>query len=147
MAAGGEPGTGDEPGADLPWERLFEAATGARARAHVPYSKFPVGAAVLYADGSIVTGCNVENASYGATICAERTALVRAVAEGHKEPPVALAIVVDTPTPCPPCGMCRQVMAELGKPGLPVRSRNLKGDEARYSLQELLPHAFTADFF
>ena len=130
----------------IPWDRLFEAASEARTRAHVPYSKFPVGAAVLYLDGAVVTGCNVENASYGATICAERTAIVRAVVEGRRTP-VALAIVVDTPTPCPPCGLCRQVVAEFASPTFPVRSRNLKGDEARYSLQELLPHAFTSDFF
>jgi cytidine deaminase len=130
---------------DIPWERLFEAAAEARTRAHVPYSRFPVGAAALYADGAIVTGCNVENASYGLTICAERTAVARAVAEGHQGLR-ALAIVVDTPAPCPPCGMCRQVMAEFAGPGLPVRSRTPKGDEARYSLQELLPHAFTASF-
>ncbi|WP_370459051.1 cytidine deaminase [Aggregicoccus sp. 17bor-14] len=130
----------------IPWERLFEVATEARTRAHVPYSKFPVGAALLYADGAVVAGCNVENASYGGTLCAERTAIVRGVVEGHGEP-VALAIVVDTPTPCPPCGLCRQVVAEFAKPSLPVRSRNLKGDEARYSLEQLLPFAFTADFF
>jgi cytidine deaminase len=133
------------PAQDIPWERLFEAAAEARTRAHVPYSHFPVGAAALYADGAIVTGCNVENASYGLTICAERTAIARAVAEGH--PGLrALAIVVDTAQPCPPCGMCRQVMAEFAGPTLPVRSRTPKGDEARYSLQELLPHAFTSSF-
>jgi cytidine deaminase len=71
--------------------------------------------------------------------------LVLGVALGHRKPR-AVAIVVDTPTPCPPCGMCRQVMAEFGAPDLPVRSRNLKGDEAHYSLRELLPHAFTSDF-
>jgi cytidine deaminase len=133
-----------EPG-DIPWERLFAAAGEARTRAHVPYSRFPVGAAALYADGAIVAGCNVENASYGLTLCAERNALARAVAEGHRGL-VALAIVVDTPEPCPPCGMCRQVMAEFGAPTLPVRSRTPQGGEARYSLQELLPHAFTAGF-
>ncbi|MBU8899312.1 cytidine deaminase [Corallococcus sp. H22C18031201] len=130
---------------DIPWERLFEEATRVRQRAHVPYSRFPVGAAVLYADGSVVAGCNVENATYGLTVCAERGAFAAGVAQGRASP-VAVAIVVDTPEPCPPCGMCRQVMAEFARPGLPVRSRNLKGDEARYSLAELLPHAFTRDF-
>lgn len=130
---------------EIPWEKLFAAAAEVRQRAHVPYSRFPVGAAVLYPDGSVVTGCNVENATYGLTVCAERTALATGVAQGRGRP-VAVAIVVDTPTPCPPCGMCRQVMAEFASPELPVRSRNLKGDEARYTLGELLPYAFTRDF-
>jgi cytidine deaminase len=131
--------------ADIPWEQLFESARKVRERAHAPYSRFPVGAAVLFADGSVVTGCNVENSSYGLSVCAERGALAAAVAQGLGKP-VAVAIVVDTPSPCPPCGMCRQVMTEFAPPSLPVRSRNLKGDEARYTLGELLPHAFTSDF-
>jgi len=131
--------------AEIPWEQLFEAAKKVRERAHVPYSRFPVGAAVLYADGQVVTGCNVENSSYGLTVCAERGALAAGVSQG-RDKPVAIAIVVDTPTPCPPCGMCRQVMLEFAPKELPVRSRNLKGDEARYTLGELLPHAFTSDF-
>jgi cytidine deaminase len=120
--------------AEIPWEQLFEAARKVRERAHAPYSRF-----------SVVTGCNVENSSYGLSVCAERGALAAGVAQGRVKP-VAVAIVVDTPTPCPPCGMCRQVMLEFAPRELPVRSRNLKGDEARYSLGELLPHAFTSDF-
>jgi cytidine deaminase len=131
--------------AEIPWEQLFEAAKKVRERAHAPYSRFPVGAAVLYADGQVVTGCNVENSSYGLSVCAERGALAAGVSQGRGRP-VAIAIVVDTPTPCPPCGMCRQVMLEFAPKELPVRSRNLKGDEARYTLGELLPHAFTSDF-
>jgi cytidine deaminase len=131
--------------AEIPWEQLFEAAKKVRERAHVPYSRFPVGAAVLYADGQVVAGCNVENSSFGLTVCAERGALAAGVSQGRGKP-VAIAIVVDTPTPCPPCGMCRQVMLEFAPKELPVRSRNLKGDEARYTLGELLPHAFTSDF-
>jgi len=130
---------------EIPWEQLFEAAAKVRERAHAPYSRFPVGAAVLYPDGAVVTGCNVENSSYGLSVCAERGALAAAVAQGRSRP-LAIAIVVDTPTPCPPCGMCRQVMLEFAPKELPVRSRNLKGDEARYTLGELLPHAFTSDF-
>lgn len=130
---------------EISWEKLFEAAAQVRQRAHAPYSRFPVGAAVLYADGSMTVGCNVENSSYGLSACAERNALAAGVAQGRGRP-VAVAIVVDTPTPCPPCGMCRQVMLEFAPKELPVRSRNLKGDEARYSLGELLPHAFTSDF-
>ncbi|MFY1830134.1 cytidine deaminase [Myxococcus fulvus] len=130
---------------EIAWERLFEEATRVRARAHVPYSRFPVGAAVLYADGSVVAGCNVENATYGLTVCAERNALAAGVAQG-RERPVAVAVVANTATPVPPCGMCRQVMAEFAGPNLPVRSRSPGGDEARYTLGELLPHAFTKDF-
>ncbi|SEL52819.1 MULTISPECIES: cytidine deaminase [Stigmatella] len=130
---------------DIPWESLFQQAAKVRERAHVPYSRFPVGAAVLFADGSVVTGCNVENATYGLTVCAERNAFAAAVAQGHSRP-VAVAIVVDTPTPCPPCGMCRQVMAEFAGPELPIRSRTLQDQEASYSLRELLPYAFTRDF-
>ncbi|MFP2961813.1 cytidine deaminase [Myxococcus sp. 1LA] len=131
---------------EIPWERLFEEAARVRARAHVPYSRFPVGAAVLYEDGAVVAGCNVENATYGLTVCAERNAFAAGVAQGHTKP-VAVAIVVDTPQPCPPCGMCRQVMAEFGGQDLPVRSRTPQGGEARYTLEGLLPHAFTKDFF
>jgi cytidine deaminase len=130
---------------EIPWEELFAAATRGRERAHAPYSRFPVGAAVLYPDGSVVVGCNVENSSYGLSMCAERNALGAGVVQG-KGRPRAVAIVVDTPTPCPPCGMCRQVMVEFASGELPVRSRNLKGDEARYTLDELIPHAFTSDF-
>ncbi|RKH42913.1 cytidine deaminase [Corallococcus sicarius] len=130
---------------EIPWERLFEEALRVRQRAHVPYSRFPVGAAVLYADGSVVTGCNVENATYGLTICAERGAFAAGVAQG-REKPVAVAVVVDTLEPCPPCGMCRQVIAEFAGPDIPVRSRTLSGAEARYTLGELLPHAFTRVF-
>jgi cytidine deaminase len=130
---------------DIDWEALFRAAGEARLRAHAPYSHFAVGAAALYSDGSVVPGCNVENASYGATICAERTALVSAVARGLTGLR-ALALVVDSKVPTPPCGMCRQVMAEFADGALPVRSRTLAGDEARYTLGELLPHAFGAGF-
>jgi cytidine deaminase len=130
---------------EISWEKLFEAAAKVRERAHAPYSRFPVGAAVLYSDGAVVAGCNVENSSYGLSVCAERGALAAGVAQGRSKP-VAVALVVDTPTPCPPCGMCRQVMLEFAARDLPVRSRNLKGDEARYTLGELLPHAFTSDF-
>ncbi len=131
---------------DVPWEKLFAAATHARSRAYVPYSKFPVGAALLTEKGEIVEGCNVENSSYGLTICAERTAFSRAVVEGRGKI-VAVAIVVDTEKPCPPCGMCRQVMAEFCPPATEIRSRNLKGDEDTYTLGEVLPHAFTKEYF
>lgn len=129
---------------EVPWQQLFDAAEAARQRAHAPYSKFHVGAAILCEDGSIVGGCNVENASYGLTVCAERNAIGAMVLGGLK--PVAVAIVVDSREPTPPCGMCRQVLAEFGAPELPVRSRTPRGDEARWTVGELLPHAFTRSF-
>lgn len=130
---------------DIPWDALFEVATQTRERSHSPYSHFPVGAAVLYADGSIVPGCNVENATFGLTVCAERLALASGVAQARKDP-IAVAIVAATEEPCPPCGMCRQVMAEFARPELQVRSRTPGGAEARYTLGELLPFAFTQTF-
>jgi cytidine deaminase len=128
----------------IDWEAMFTAAEAARKRAHAKYSKFHVGAALFCADGTIVPGCNVENASYGLTICAERSAIARMVCEGKKL--VAVAIVVDSTRPTPPCGMCRQVMAEFGPSSMEVRSRNIEGSEEKYTLGELLPHAFTAEF-
>ncbi|MCI0571897.1 MAG: cytidine deaminase [Myxococcaceae bacterium] len=130
---------------NIPWEELFATATQARERAHAPYSQFRVGAAVLYEDGSIVPGCNVENASYGLTLCAERNAVARGVMDGRRGL-AAVAIVADSAVPCTPCGMCRQVLAEFATPAVPVRSRTLEGTEAQYTLGELLPHAFGPSF-
>ena len=129
---------------DVPWEQLFEAAELARQRAHAPYSKFHVGAVILCDDGSISAGCNVENASYGLTVCAERNAVGGMVLAGKK--PVAVAIVVDSREPTPPCGMCRQVLAEFGASTLPVASRTVAGTVAQWTIAELLPHAFTRSF-
>ncbi len=130
--------------AQVDWQQLFEAADRARQRAHAPYSKFHVGAAILCDDGSISSGCNVENASYGLTVCAERNAVGGMVLGAKK--PVAVAIVVDSREPTPPCGMCRQVLAEFGAASMPVASRTVAGQEARWTLGELLPHAFTRSF-
>ncbi|MEW6430952.1 MAG: cytidine deaminase [Myxococcota bacterium] len=131
--------------AAIDWEKLFEAAEAARQRAYAPYSKFLVGAALLCDDGSIVSGCNVENASYGLTVCAERNAVGAMVLAGRT--PRAVAIVVDSREPTPPCGMCRQVLAEFGDASMPVRSRTPAGLERPWTLGELLPHAFTKSFF
>jgi cytidine deaminase len=128
---------------ELPWEALFEAAEAARQRAHAPYSKFHVGAALLADDGSIVTGCNVENASYGLTVCAERNAIGALVRSGRALK--AVAIVVDAAKVTPPCGACRQVLAEFAAANLPIRSRTPHA-EASWTLGELLPHAFTRSF-
>ena len=110
-------------------------------RSYVPYSHFPVGAALLCADGTVFTGCNVENAAYGSTICAERTALVKAVSEGHQDDLVRLAVVGNSTDYCWPCGSCRQMLYEFA-PDLTVLVA--RGDRAivRLSLHELLPHGF-----
>ncbi len=121
-------------------ERLVAAARDVRARAWAPYSRFHVGAALEAADGTIFTGCNVENASYGLTICAERVALFRAIADGHRRF-TRLAVVADTVTPTSPCGACRQVLYEFA-PDLDVVLANLTGITAHHRLADLLPDAF-----
>jgi len=126
------------------WNQLFAAAFAARARAYAPYSKFQVGAAAAATDGSIHSAANVENASYGLAMCAERNAIAQLVLAGKKL--AAVAIAVDSETPTPPCGACRQVMAEFAGADLEVRSRTPQGAESKWTLGELLPHAFTKDF-
>lgn len=119
---------------------LKEAAEAARLRAYAPYSGFRVGAALETGAGTIVMGCNVENASYGLTICAERNALAAAVTAGHGEFR-RLALVSDAPEPIAPCGSCRQVLMEFG-PDMLVES--WAGDEVRrWTMAELLPDAFS----
>lgn len=130
--------------AKLPWERLFKAAERARKAAYAPYSHFQVGAAVLTEDGSIISGCNVENASYGLAMCAERNAIARMVVEKKKLR--AVAIVVDSEVPTPPCGACRQVIAEHCAPETPISSRTVSGKTATWTLKGLLPAAFTKSF-
>ncbi|NLG79073.1 MAG: cytidine deaminase [Firmicutes bacterium] len=121
--------------------RLIELAKGARKRAYAPYSHFPVGAALLGRSGRVYTGCNVENASYPAGICAERCAVAKAVSEGEREFS-AIAVVGDTEGPCAPCGICRQVLAEFG-PDIQVIMANLKGNVRVVAAADLLPGAFT----
>lgn len=124
-------------------EQLIAAAREARERAYVPYSRFPVGAALVAEDGSLYTGCNIENASYGLTNCAERTAIFKMVSEGHRRF-VAIAVVGDTDGPCSPCGACRQVMNEFG-PDARVILTNLRGETQVTSVKALLPGAFGPD--
>ena len=112
--------------------------------AYVPYSHFPVGAALECADGTVFTGCNVENAAYGPTICAERTAIVKAVSEGHRDF-VRIAIAGKSEDFCVPCGTCRQVMMEFA-PGLEVICLNSKGESKKFALKELLPYGFDSTF-
>ena len=125
-------------------KRLLDAAVEARKNAYTPYSNFQVGAALLLKDGKIITGCNVENASYGLCNCAERTALFKAYSEGvKKDDIVAMSIAGNTDTPISPCGACRQVMAELLNKNTPVYLTNLKGDVKETSVEELLPYSFS----
>ena len=119
---------------------LIQLAREAAKHAYVPYSHFPVGAALECDDGTVFTGCNVENAAYGSTICAERTALVKAVSEGHTRF-VRIAVIGGGPQICTPCGACRQMLAEFS-PEMAVLCASADGESARYRLSELLPHTF-----
>ncbi|ANM32315.1 cytidine deaminase [Acidobacteria bacterium Mor1] len=121
-------------------DELIELATKARKSAYAPYSSFAVGASVLTEKG-VYSGCNVENASLGGTVCAERVALFKAVSEGSRRL-LAVAIVANTTTPCPPCGFCRQVMVEFG-PSCSVVMANLDGSRKIMQLDELLPESFS----
>lgn len=121
---------------------LIELAKQARAHAYAPYSGFAVGAAALSADGRVFLGCNIENASYGLTNCAERTAIFSAVAAGAKEL-AALAVVADGEQPCSPCGACRQVIAEFSIKRIILA--NLAGKSRVVTAEELLPYAFSLE--
>ena len=122
-------------------ERWLDAARLVRERAYAPYSQFKVGAALIASDGRIFTGCNVENISFGLTMCAERVAIGRAIAEGAANF-IAIAIVADTTLPVSPCGACRQVLAEFN-PQLPIHLGTLSGTVETFLLTELLPRAST----
>lgn len=123
-------------------QRLINRAIVARETSYSPYSHFGVGAALLCDDDTVYEGCNIENASYGLTNCAERTAIFKAVSEGHKRFK-ALAVVADTEGPCAPCGACRQVISEFGIPRIIMA--NLRGDYTVVDLEGLLPFRFRAD--
>ncbi|NCB95955.1 MAG: cytidine deaminase [Negativicutes bacterium] len=118
---------------------LIQFATVAREQSYSPYSNFAVGAALLCQDGTVYQGCNIENASFGMTNCAERTAIFKAVSEGHRLFQ-AIAVIADTEGPCAPCGACRQVMVEFNIPTIILT--NLKGHTQVYTLDELLPLSF-----
>lgn len=129
----------------MPYEPLIEAAIKARENAYVPYSDFKVGAAVLMEDDSIVSGCNIENASYGATNCAERTAIFTAIANGHKRIK-AVAVIGDEHNYTYPCGICRQVIVEFAaNRDIPILIVKNQKDYLVKSLEEILPGAFTKD--
>jgi cytidine deaminase len=119
---------------------LMSTARRAREFAHATFSKFKVGAALETADGSVITGCNIENATYGLTICAERVAMFKALSDGYRDF-VRIAVVADTDEPTPPCGACRQILWEFGG-DLEVQLANLRDRTATYRLRELLPLPF-----
>jgi cytidine deaminase len=121
---------------------LIAAARVARRRARADYSKFKVGAALEAADGTIITGCNIENATYGLTVCAERVAMFKALSEGYSKFR-RIAVVADTQAPTPPCGPCRQILWEFGG-DLEVIMANLRKVTGRHQLKELLPLPFDA---
>ena len=121
---------------------LVEAARQARRKAVADYSHFKVGAALETADGTIITGCNIENATYGLTLCAERVAMFKAISEGHLRF-TRIAIVANTEQPTPPCGACRQILWEFGGE-LEVLLANLNAPRGRYQLRDLLPLPFDA---
>ena len=125
---------------ELEIQKLMDCAIKARENAYSPYSHFAVGAALLCEDGTLFEGCNIENASYGLTNCAERTAIFKAVSEGHIKFKV-LAVVADTEGPCAPCGACRQVMAEFKIPLIILG--NLMGNIKIVTIEELLPFSFS----
>jgi cytidine deaminase len=121
---------------------LVEAAQVARERAHAPFSRFKVGAALETAAGDIITGCNVENATYGLTMCAERVAIFKAISEGHRGF-TRVVVIADTEAPTPPCGSCRQLLWEFCG-DIDVVLANLDGVKGRYKLAALLPLPFDA---
>jgi cytidine deaminase len=126
--------------ADAKTDTLVAAARAARDRALAPYSGFKVGAALLTRAGAVYGGCNVENASYGLTVCAERVALLKALSEGERDF-VMIAVVADTEAPTPPCGPCRQLLWEYCG-DIPVIMANLTRVAARHQMRDLLPMPF-----
>lgn len=123
--------------------KLKEVAISVRENAYVPYSEFKVGAALMDGNGHIHAGCNVENAAYSPTNCAERTALFRAIADGTTAGSFRMmAVVADMKGPVSPCGVCRQVLIELCSPDMPVYMGNIQGEWVQSTVAQLLPGAF-----
>ncbi len=124
---------------------LYLAAVSARERAVAPYSGFHVGAALQCEDGTVFTGCNVESSSYGLTICAERTAVFKALSEGKRKF-TRMIIVADTQELTAPCGACRQILWDFA-PGIEIVIANLEGKHQNFSMRDLLPHPFGSHLF
>lgn len=125
-------------------KELIEAATNVRENAYAPFSEFKVGSALETDDGEIIAGCNVESASYGLTVCAERVAIWKAISEGKRKIK-HIAVVADTEELTPPCGVCRQIIWEFGG-DIPVIMANLKGKVETVQMKDLLPRAFDTKF-
>jgi cytidine deaminase len=125
-------------------EELIEAAKRVRENSYAPFSNFRVGAALETDDGEIIAGCNVESASYGLTVCAERVAIWKAISEGKRKIK-HIAVVADTEELTPPCGVCRQIIWEFGG-DIPVVMANLKGKVETVQMKDLLPRAFDTKF-
>ncbi|QSS98423.1 cytidine deaminase [Pontibacillus sp. ALD_SL1] len=125
-------------------EQLINHAKEVRNRAYVPYSKFPVGAAILMKSGKVYEGCNIENAAYPVTCCAERVAIFKAISEGETDFE-QIAVVADTNRPVPPCGSCRQVISEFFDQDTKVHTTNLSGEVKTLTVRELLPYSFNQD--
>ena len=125
-------------------QELIDAAKAARENSYAPFSDFRVGAAIEMEDGTIISGCNVESASYGLTVCAERVAIWKAISDG-KHKIKHLAVVADTEELTPPCGVCRQIIWEFGG-NVPVILANLNGKRETVEMKELLPRAFDTKF-
>ncbi|HAM81149.1 cytidine deaminase [Ornithinibacillus bavariensis] len=120
---------------------LIDKAIEMREQAYVPYSNFPVGAALLTKSGKIYTGCNIENAAFPVSLCAERVAIFKAISEGETDF-VEMAVVADTERPVPPCGSCRQVMSEFFDPDMVIHLTNLRINTLSTTMDELLPFSF-----
>jgi cytidine deaminase len=125
-------------------KELIEAALNVRENAYAPFSEFKVGSAIVTDDGDIVTGCNVESASYGLTVCAERVAIWKAISQGKRKIK-RIAVVADTEELTPPCGVCRQIIWEFGG-DIPVVFANLNGKVETVQMRDLLPRAFDTKF-
>ncbi|WP_047985278.1 cytidine deaminase [Ornithinibacillus californiensis] len=120
---------------------LIDKAIQIRERAYVPYSNFPVGAALVTKSGKVYTGCNIENAAYPVSLCAERVAIFKAISEGETEF-VEMAVAADTERPVPPCGSCRQVMSEFFHSDMNIHLTNLNANTMTVKMDELLPFSF-----
>lgn len=123
-------------------ESLRDLAWDSQKKSYSPYSEYQVGAAILFESGKMYGGCNIENASYGATVCAERVAVWKALSEGESSKIKLIFVVTSAKDPWPPCGLCRQVLVEFASSGAQVISEGIKGTQHHYLMEELLPQAF-----